>query len=393
MSAKTSRRGIAVVALWYALTTTTGIVSPEILAAFMKTAPRGSGLSVSSAGLLLTAEMIANGGLGLAAGLFERFSSRALVVTGFSATFLANLATAGATGLGVLIALRVVAGAGLGLVVIAASRFVAASEDPDRLSSVLMVASTILSGAVLIAFGNLSPSVTAVFGTLAALAALGLITTNFAAGQYAHNAHATAVQAAGSANSTAQPTLLPVLFLITATGLLNTADAGLYTLTSVVGERVGVGEEMLGYILTGAMVAGIAAAIAAGWLRSPASRSFGLTASILVKACVAFALVRMTSVVGFGGMATLYSITYFYAAPLLLGASAHLDRGGRLAAQVSGAIQVGAALGPAWAGILDELSGTRAVATVCTTALVMSAFLCVMPLRIVRGLDHAPSLP
>jgi len=372
MSAKTSRRNIAVVALWYALTTTTGIVSPEILAALMKAAPHGLGLSVSSAGLVLTVEMIANGVLGLAARSFERFSSRALVVTGFSANLFANIATAGATGLGPLIALRVVAGAGLGLVMIAASRFVAASENPDRLSSVLMVGSTILNGA----------------GVLAVLAALGLVTTTFAAGPYAH---ATVGRTAGSADPSARPAVLAVLFLILATGLLNTADAGLYTLTSIVGEHVGVGEEMLGYILTGAMVAGIAAAIAAGWLRTPASRSYGLTASILAKACVAFALVRVTGVGGFGAMATLYSITYFYAAPLLLGASAHLDRGGRLAAQVSGATQVGVALGPAWAAILDQLSGTRAVAAVCTTTLVMSALLCLMPMRIVRGLDHATS--
>jgi hypothetical protein len=142
---------------------------------------------------------------------------------------------------------------------------------------------------------------------------------------------------------------------------------------------------MLGYILTGAMVSGVAAAIAAGWLRSPVSRSYGLTAGILAKACVAFALVRMTGVVGFGAMATLYSITYFYAAPLLLGASAHLDRGGRLAAQVSGATQVGVAFGPAWAAALAEVSGTHAVAAVCTTALVMSALLCLVPLRILRG--------
>ena len=146
---------------------------------------------------------------------------------------------------------------------------------------------------------------------------------------------------------------------------------------------------MLGYILTGAMAAGIAGAIAAGWLHSPMSRSFGLTASILLKACVAFALVRMTGVGGFGAMAVLYSITYFFASPLLLGASAHLDRGGGLAAQVSGAIQIGGALGPAWAAIMDEMSGTRAVAAVCTTALVMSALLCWRPLRVVRGLDPA----
>jgi predicted MFS family arabinose efflux permease len=381
MSAKTSRRNIAVVALWYALTTTTGIVSPEILAALMKSAPRGPGLSVSSAGLLLTAELIATGIPGLTAGLFERFSSRTLIVTGFIASLLANIATTGVTGLGPLIALRVAAGAGLGLVVIAASRFVAASEDPDRLSSLLMVASTILNGAVLIAFGNSSPSVSVVFGTLAALAALGLVTATFSAGPYAH---ATTVRIAGSADASARLTVLPVLFLIAATGLLNTADAGLYTLTSVVGEQAGVGEEMLGYILTGAMVAGIAAAIAAGRLRTPSSRSYGLTAGILVKACVAFALVRMTGAVGFGAMATLYSITYFYAAPLLLGASAHLDNSGRLAAQVAGVAQVGAALGPAWAATLEELSGTRAVAAVCATALVLSALLCLMPLRIVR---------
>ena len=38
VSTKTSRLSVAVVALWYALTITTGIVSPEILAALMKTA-------------------------------------------------------------------------------------------------------------------------------------------------------------------------------------------------------------------------------------------------------------------------------------------------------------------------------------------------------------------
>jgi hypothetical protein len=66
---------------------------------------------------------------------------------------------------------------------------------------------------------------------------------------------------------------------------------------------------------------------------------------ILMKAVVALALVRMTGGIGSGAMAILYSITYFFAAPLLLGASAHLDRGGRLVSQVSGAVQIGAALG------------------------------------------------
>ena len=186
---------------------------------------------MSSAGLLLTVEMIANGVLGLAARLFERFSSRSLVVTGFTASLLANLGTAGASGLGPLMALRVVAGAGLGLVVIAATRFIAASKDPDRLSSFLTVVSTILSGAVLIAFGNSSPSVAAVFGTFAALSALGLLTTILPAGPYAH----AAIETAGSTDDKVPLTVSPMLFLIAATGLLNTADAGLYTLTSVVG--------------------------------------------------------------------------------------------------------------------------------------------------------------
>jgi hypothetical protein len=388
MSVRTNWRGIGVVALWYSLTATTAICSPEILAALMRPVPRGSGFSLSSAGLLLTVEMIANGSLGLAARLFERVPSRILVVIGFLATLLADVATVGATGLGPLIILRVVAGAGLGSVVIAASRFIAASDDPDRLSSLLLVASTILNGAVLIALGNSSPSVGTVFGMLAGLAALGLATTVLSGGPYADT---TAVQAPGSADA---PTVSPFfsgLLIVAATGLLNTADAGLYVLTSVVGERVGVGEKMLGYILTGAMVAGVVAAIAAGWLRNPASRSYGLIGSILAKACVTFALVRMTGAGGFGAMATLSSITYFYATPLLLGASGHLDRRGRLAAQVSGAIQVGAALGPAWASSLDELSGPHAVATVCTAVLVLSAFLCLTPLREVRGLDSEPT--
>src|ERR1700744_1470972 len=110
---------------------------------------------------------------------------------------------------------------------------------------------------------------------------------------------------------------------------------------------------------------------------------------MLVKACVSFTLVRVTSAADFGAMATLSSFTLFYAMPLLLGASAHLDRRGRLVAQVSGALQIGGARGPAWAGGLGEFSGMGAVASVCAALLVVSACLCLMPLRIVRNLEHA----
>jgi MFS family permease len=379
-------RRAAPVALWYSLTLATGICSPEILAALIKPAPGGLGLSISTAGVLLTVEMIANGVFGLGARLFDRYSSRTLILTGFLATLFADIATAGVSGLGPLIALRVVAGAGLGVVTIAVSRFVAASEDPDRLSSLLLVTSTVLSGAVLVAFGNSSPSVTTVFLTLAGLAVLGLATTALAAGTYAE---ARVVETPRPADAPGAPALWPGLFLIAAAALLNTADGGLYALTSVVGEHAGVGEKLLGYILTGAMVAGVVAAVLAGRLRSATSRSYGLVANILVKACVSFTLVRVTSAAGFGALATLSSFTLFYAMPLLLGASAHLDRRGRLVAQVSGALQVGAALGPAWAGGIDELSGMGAVAIVCATLLAISAFLCLMPLRIVRDLEHA----
>lgn len=391
MSTVTNWRGVAVIALWYSLASTLGICSPEILAALMKPAPHGLGLSISDAGVLLTVEMIANGSFSLAARLFERHSSRTLIFTGFLAALCADIATAGATGLGLLMALRVVAGAGLGVVTIAVSRFIASSENPDRLSSILLVTSSILGGTALVAFGNSSPSATAVFATLAGLAALGLAstavfaTTALSVGRYVE---VTVVETPRPAAAAAALAVFPPLLLIAAAGLLNTADSGLYALTSVVGEHAGVGEEMLGYILTGAMVAGVVAAVAAGRLRSAASRSLGLIGSILAKACIAFALVRMTSASGFGTMATLYSFTQFFAFPLLLGASAHLDRRGRLAAQVYGAIQIGGALGPAWASSLDELSGLRAVATVCAAILVISAFLCLMPLRIVRGLEH-----
>ena len=385
MNAATNWRRVAPVALWYSLTLATGICSPEILAALIKPAPGGLGLSISTAGVLLTVEMIANGAFGLAARLFDRHSSRTLIFAGFLATFLADVATAGVSGLAPLIALRVVAGAGLGVVTIAVSRFVAASENPDRLSSLLLVTSTLLSGAVLVAFGNSSPSAIAVFLTLAGLAVLGLATTPLAAGGYAK----AVVETPGSGTAPGAPALLPGLFLIAAAGLLNTADSGLYALTSVIGEHAGVGEKMLGYILTAAMVAGVIAAVAAGRLRSAASRSKGLVGSILVKACVSFTIVRVAGAGGFGAMAILSSFTLFYAMPLLLGASAHLDRRGRLVAQVSGALQIGGALGPAWAGGLAEVAGMRAEAMVCAALLVVSALLCLMPFRIVRDLVHA----
>jgi MFS family permease len=336
--------------------------------------------------MLLTAEMIANGAFSLGARLFDRHSSRTLICSGFLATLVADIATAGVSGLGPLFALRVLAGAGLGVVTIAVSRFVAAAENPDLLSSLLLVTSTVLSGAVLVAFGNSSPSVTAVFLTLAGLAVLGLATTALAGGTYAE---ATVVETPRSADAPGAPALWPGLFLIAAAGLLNTADGGLYALTSLVGEHAGVGEKMLGYILTGSMVAGVVAAFAAGRLRSATSRSYGLVGNILVKACVSFSLVRVTSAGGFGALAMLSSFTLFCAMPLLLGASAHLDRRGRLVAQVSGVLQIGAALGPAWAGSVGEFSGIRAVAIVCTALLVISAFLCLMPLRMVRDLEHA----
>ena len=384
MSALARWRVVAVVALWYSLASVTGICSPEILSALIKPAPHGLGLSIAGAGLLLTVEMIANGSFSLAARLFDRCSSRTLLVSGFLATFAADIATTEAKGFGVLVALRAVAGAGLGVATVAVSRFIASSENPDRFSSVLLVISTTLSGSVLVVFGNSSPPVAAIFGILAGLVALGLGTAVLSAGAHVRN---TVAENAGQADATRWVAVFPSLLLIAASGLLNTADNGLYALTSVVGEHAGVGEELLGYILTGAMVAGVVAALSAGWLRSSTSRSRGLLASMVTKACVALALVRVTNASGFGAMVTISSFMQFLAIPLLLGGSAHIDRRGRVAAQVYGAIQIGGALGPAWASGLDELLGLRTVATVCAVLFVISACLCLAPLRLVRGLD------
>ena len=366
--------------VWFALTSTASICSPVLFAEFAKPLDLGGyGFSNGIAGLLITAEIATLGATAILAGLFSRLTTHSLVRSGLILAAIANVLTVQSTSFAWVLIWRTLAGIGSGWVLIACARTIASHKEPGSLTSILIVTTTILNAAMLFGLGWIARNTSShmLFYGLSFVFAAGLTLVKVSA-QPADNLKAPATEESplGTQLEIARQDLQPLNYKLLASVLiLNIADSGMYSLSSLLGARAGLTEAAFNLALTLTTLAGIASAVAARLFRGPSPRAFGILIGLGFKAIISLTLVRTHGPLPFGASMVLFNLTFFLVTALVFYSAYDLEKTGHLAAKIAGSGQIGSALGPAIAGLLDQTLGARTMSIVIALMICGSAIL------------------
>jgi MFS family permease len=339
--------------------------SPFVIGALIEGFP----MSEARAGLVLTAELLAMGLAALAVAPFmRRLSQQKLAVSG------ALLAAAGnaivvlgwADSYAALLAVRILAGAGTGLLLAAANAAIAASVSPSRLYGVALMIGWFVAAALgpvmaqAVAAGGFSGAYTV--WMLLALAVAPLVLGI---------SHEVPASDAGS--------LLPRSGLGVGTvhlagiALVGLAMMAYFAFVERLSLQVGFSLRQTGWLFAFISVAGALGAGLAGWHGD----RFGLVRPLLIGTIVHALAILVAVDTGnrwlFVAGATLEGLSYMYLLAYQFALAAALDTSGKWAAAASGAMVGSTGIGPYVGGLLITLHGASALSALAITTAVLGA--------------------
>ncbi|WP_331769188.1 MFS transporter (plasmid) [Embleya sp. NBC_00888] len=336
------------------------------------------GLSGAASGVVAAAQLLSAAAVTLLVARRGGLRGRARTARGGLAVAAVGLAGAGlAPDLVVLAAANVLAGAGLGAVFAASAAGLSATGDADRASRVTVLGSTVAIAVLLVVV----PAADAGWGTGAGFVVVAAccVPAYVLVGRLPESSGRSATEVVPSAG-------VPGLPLLGAVALLLAADQGTWSYAAVFGrDHVRLSSSAVSVVLA---VAGICAlgGIVTGSL---AARRFGRVPAMA--GCLALGAVARVVVVCTGSAAP-YVVAVVvwqccYLAVLVLAAAAEIDASGRWAVALSGAVTVGAGLGPPAVGALLDAVGPSGLGVVLAPAGCVAA---VPVLRMARLCDRAP---
>lgn len=314
-----------------------------------------AGYSASQAGWIATLEVgaLATTAL-LAAGRATRPGRRSLAAAGTLLTIVANaIAIVVAPGSALFLMARVCSGTGLGVAVAVGNAAAAGSSNPTRAFAVLWFLMALWQ---LIIF-NLTPLVIAhlglpgAYGLIAGvcLAFLPLILRTPDPGAVGPDVESSAKKGA----------VRGVLAVATLAAFLAfwLRDALVFSMSERLAADLGIDGQRLGVILGVASVLGLLGPALAARLGAGEPPRGLLVASLLLALGASAVMALGMSPLAFGGATLLLPATGLFAASLLSGFAADIDKTGRLVAIGAGIGFVSEAIGPAIGGTLMEAGG------------------------------------
>jgi MFS family permease len=342
--------------------------SPFVVGALIEGFP----MSAAQAGLVLTLELSAMGLAALGVAPFLRhFSQRSLALVGALVTAAANALVVlhVFAGFGPLVAVRVLAGAGTGLLLAAANAAIAASVSPPRLYGLALMIGWFVAAA-------LGPA-------MAKAVSVGGFTGAYTVWMVLSLAVAPLVLGIGHRPAaTADDRLLPDSAI--GTGAVHLAGIALVGLAMMayfafverLRLQVGFTLQETGLLFAVISIAGALGAGLAGWYGD----RHGLVRPLLVG--TAIHAIAIVVAVGTGNRwlflagATLEGLSYMYLLAYQFAMAAALDANGRWAAAASGAMIGSTGIGPYVGGLLITAYGTAALSglVVATAILGVIAF-------------------
>ncbi|MFQ5477392.1 MAG: MFS transporter [Candidatus Binatia bacterium] len=333
-------------------------VMPVLLGSLMD----GLHLDAARAGALGSAELIA-----VALGSFAlsskiaTVSRRAVALSGACVVALGYLLSALATGYGLLLASRILVGAGAGTALAASNATVAASERPDELyAKVVICGGTI--GALLVASLPVIARPLGFKGAFAVICLLVVLALPLV------KTLPRGVRAGRALGRGRFPQRKRALALLAAILLSATSEAALWAFAQRIGLAAEVEPETVGLVLGLTMLMGLAGAGIAAWLGTRFGRSGPMTLGLLASAVMRWLVVQASTPAEYLLTQVAWGMAFFFTLPYLLGAAAALDSLGRWSAAGGAVSTLGYGLGPGIAGLIVARVGYPALGCFVFTA-------------------------
>lgn len=359
---------------------TLGLLPITVLPLLIGTWVEHLGASATRAGVIGAAEL---GGMALAsfalAPRMHVLSRRRVALIAGLGVLLSHVVSAAVADLDLLLVVRVLAGLCAGSVLASASAAIAGAREPERMFAWSGVLGGILGAAVLVAT-PLAIERAQTPGAFVALAFVAAASLPFllllppGAGDRKFEQEAEPPRAGSGAASA----------LLAAGALMAVAQAAIWAFSERIGGAVQLSPRAIGWVLGGATLMGIGGSVLAGILGLTRGRG-GPLAFGYAGCAVSIALVASASggaIFSVGQLAL--ALTFNFTSPYLMGLAAALDPQGRIAAGLSGALLVGAGIGPGLAGVVVEWGTFAALGGVSVLVTGLSAVLLLPVLRSMR---------
>ncbi|MCU1679821.1 MAG: putative transrane efflux protein [Amycolatopsis sp.] len=322
-----------------------GAVMPVLLDGYA----RRFGLDSTDAGLVAVAQLLATALFTLL--LASRASRPGRVRMARLGLLIAAgglLGAAVAPDFGVLIAANLLAGAGLGAVFAASTAALASSGDTEKASTVTVVGSVLAIGVLLVGLPMADEGVEG--GGFALLAICC-----FAAFPLVGGLPENTVE---HHQSSVVKVIVPGIVLLAAVATLSATDQGAWSYTALFGkDNVQLSSSAVSTVLAIATVCALAGVVFASWAGKRWGRGRTLAGFVVAGAVAKLVVSSTDSAVGYSIAAVVWQMCQLAILMFLLATAAELDPSGRLVASLSGAVAMGAGLGPLGVGaVLDATS-------------------------------------
>jgi len=274
------------------------------------------------------------------------------------------LGAAVAPDFGLLIASNLLAGAGLGAVFAASTAALASTGDTDKASTVTVVGSVLAIGLLLV--GLPMADEWAEGGGFVLLAVCC-----FAAFPLVGGLPENTVEQHGPG----MKTVAPGIVLLAAVATLSATDQGAWSYTAVFGkDNAQLSSSAVSTVLAIATVCALAGVVFASWAGKRWGRGRALAVFVMAGAVAKLVVSSSDSAVGYSIAAVVWQMCQLAILMFLLATAAELDPSGRLVASLSGAVAMGAGLGPLGVGaVLDATSASVAGAVLAVLTVVAAA--------------------
>lgn len=342
----------------------------------------GLNLDEQGAGLLSSVELVTIALVSFAfapkMGVWPR---RSIALFGACITILAHAFSAKAPMLIPLVACRVVAGIGAGMMVAAGNACIANADNPDRLASLVIV----WTGFIHLVTLNLMPifidrwSYSGAYGFEAAFIML-MLPLMFLLPQHAPD------RGGEDSHQTSFP-LSAAIAVIVIVGIFFARETALWAFSQQIGLRTGLTNQQVGTVLglTGAL--GLLGAASAAAISTRYGRMKPMIIGLCLNTVLSFWISQTSDPAIFAVAEVVYHAALFFTVPYLFGMAAELDRHGRLVAVAGGSILLGGSLGPAIGGALISWQGYPAIGGFIIVAM---AVVTIVAWRLQRRLDSEP---
>ena len=303
-------------------------------------------MSEAEVGVLGTIELLAVALAALAATpLAGKVSNRRLALCGCLLAIIAQFLSAAVDSLYLLAGLRFIAGAGLGLAYAAAAMAAAAAANPDRVLGYGVTAGLL---ALVVLLPGLVKVITAA-GYKGGYVALGVLVIFLLPVMGWLDRGTLRPQEPGRAPALPERPLVGLLLCI---ALFNIGSGAIWSFSERIGQQAGLSLEETGFIIAAGAFSGVAGSLFAGWLGDRWGRRRPVLTALVVAGLGYMILAGAADRASYITGVNLYWVTYMFLLPLMIGAGAAMDAGGRAATLAAGTISLTFALGPACGGYI-----------------------------------------